>query len=578
MSDWNSRGKDDAPANTVQRIKAIIDKLNIGVPNETFFNQFDHFYSVQIDLGCASANGKGVSKALALASGYAELMERLQNKRLSTMLPWFDEYYYNRVQKHICTSSLVGTSKYVDELILKLVNSAIEVWEGFNTAQEKVLELVREYGTENQYVLLPFRSLKTKREEYLPVDFLQLFTGTNGMAAGNTIEEAIVQGTCEILERYAAIEILTKRLTPPEIPKQFLGKDNNTATIIAEIEKNDKYRIAVYDASLGKNIPCVMCVIHNLEVQTVGVKFGAYPNMSIAIERCFTEALQGQSLDSFSTSGRLFFGKHTRASWSNIHNILKVSYGSYPADIFFGKPDWMFESWQFNNSSRNSDRVEALEKILESLGSELFILDNSFLGFPAVYLYAPGVSEISPVDYLWLQEATLNKKVQQIFTHLSDLSKTDLESLKLYALLKRKSYLDNTLSQIAKNLNIYYKHDVKNEMAFLASLCAYQLNDLPESIEILRVMQHTPYTNGVFVYLSAKSNGLSQTESETLLKKMLPADVAVNILEDFSVNTDVINRVINYCSYKCGNCSKDCPQKNVSNVYTKLLNEEISYR
>jgi hypothetical protein len=115
-------------------------------------------------------------------------------------------------------------------------------------------------------------------------------------------------------------------------------------------------------------------------------------------------------------------------------------------------------------------------------------------------------------------------------------------------------------------------------MAFLASLCAYQLNDLPEAVELLSVMQHTPYTNGVFIYLNAELNGLLQSERESILKEVLPTDIATSIIEDFSVKTDVIGRVINYCSYGCDNCLSDCSQREVSNLYIKLLDSESSYQ
>ena len=77
-----------SPTATVQRIKRLLSDVGVKVKEETRSLK-DLVYSTRITitngriegLGLGS-NGKGVSPEYALASGYAELMERLQTRLL----------------------------------------------------------------------------------------------------------------------------------------------------------------------------------------------------------------------------------------------------------------------------------------------------------------------------------------------------------------------------------------------------------------------------------------------------------------------------------------------------------------
>ena len=47
----------------------------------------------------------------------------------------------------------------------------------------------------------PFINTKTGKDEYLPTFLVRLALGSNGMSAGNTKEEALVEGISELIER-----------------------------------------------------------------------------------------------------------------------------------------------------------------------------------------------------------------------------------------------------------------------------------------------------------------------------------------------------------------------------------------
>jgi len=66
------------------------------------------------------------------------------------------------------------------------------------------------------------------REEKIkvPINFIAYIHGSNGMAAGNTIEEAVVQASCEIFERHAQIQIIKPEKIVPSIDLDSV--DNST--------------------------------------------------------------------------------------------------------------------------------------------------------------------------------------------------------------------------------------------------------------------------------------------------------------------------------------------------------------
>ena len=80
---YNTRYKDKNPIETVNNIKNILSKLGVRI-EETEIESGVGTYSTQIkgyynDTFIGFSNGKGSTKEFALASGYAEFMERIQN-------------------------------------------------------------------------------------------------------------------------------------------------------------------------------------------------------------------------------------------------------------------------------------------------------------------------------------------------------------------------------------------------------------------------------------------------------------------------------------------------------------------
>ena len=124
--------KECKPEETVKKIKRILKKFKINVTEKEMININNSFYSTRLELKGikgVGTNGKGITKEYALASAYAEFMERLQSNFLlkssflnkEDILIYEDEKYleykefYNKFSKFINTFSLNNLVKHNDK-------------------------------------------------------------------------------------------------------------------------------------------------------------------------------------------------------------------------------------------------------------------------------------------------------------------------------------------------------------------------------------------------------------------------------------------------------------------------------
>ena len=262
------------PYRTINKIRSILEFLNIfttefHVGMENFYHSCRVFINneklQQLNLG---TNGKGIKVDYALASAYGELMERIQNrmifkdmfyasiegmKRLEKQYPEF----YEEIKRNNC---LLQFRYYPDETILN-INS----WLNFEHLINKFLPNLNkdlesnffqnERSKKIDFNLLqaPYYNVKENKVENIPFQLLRLSAGSTGLCAGNTPEEAILQGINEIFERFVLQQIYIQELVPPTIPESFF--QNNE--IIHKLKHQKKFSFEIKDCSLGCGFPVI---------------------------------------------------------------------------------------------------------------------------------------------------------------------------------------------------------------------------------------------------------------------------------------------------------------------------------
>lgn len=115
----------------------------------------------------------------------------------------------------------------------------------------------------------------------------------NGCASGNTLEEAILQGFCELAERDAIAIWWYNRTPRPGVDLDALGDewlDRVRAFYAAQLRRS----LWVLDVTADLPVPCYVAVSHRLdsEVEDPIVGFGAHLDPTVALRRAVTEVNQ----------------------------------------------------------------------------------------------------------------------------------------------------------------------------------------------------------------------------------------------------------------------------------------------
>ncbi|VEI46070.1 YcaO-like family [Actinobacillus equuli] len=86
-------------------------------------------------------------------------------------------------------------------------------------------------------VALPYTRQSDNQTVYIPQSIIGNLFVSNGMSAGNTKNEARVQGLSEVFERFVKNRIITEAISLPEIPQSVI---DGYPTIKASIENSSK--------------------------------------------------------------------------------------------------------------------------------------------------------------------------------------------------------------------------------------------------------------------------------------------------------------------------------------------------
>ena len=150
----------------------------------------------------------------------------------------------------------------------------------------------------------PVWSLRDAHFKYLPTSLLYFFyqgpaafsADSNGCAAGNTLEEAIVQGFLELVERDAYAIWWYNELQRPELD---LGQFDNS--YVRDLQKQlaqTGRRLWVLDVTSDLGIPTFVAITHWMQNGRENIEFGsgAHFDPRIAVLRALTELNQFLSL------------------------------------------------------------------------------------------------------------------------------------------------------------------------------------------------------------------------------------------------------------------------------------------
>lgn len=432
-------------------------------------------------------NGKGIQQNYALASAYGEFMERIQNNALFSLYDWvarprffksFDGRFYD-FEKYLRNK----------DLLLKYDIAPDESSDSGLYLKSKDFKTI-ETTEMDPLPYLPFYDVFKETVRYIPAGISYHCT-SNGMCAGNTPKEAMIQGICEILERYAVRLIYANNLSLPSIPKKIF-KGSLIYNHILELEKTHNWSIDIKDCSCNIGLPAIGILIINKSQVGYHFHIGADPSPITALERSITEIYQGRTEIPFNSVDIDYMIEVEVDSLKKEIESGRTyvdSTGQFPMSILSSIPSYEFSGFDENYGLSDDQDLQLLANLIKTLGFELFVRDVSYLGFPAYRIYIPGMSEIYrnfdnthfPVNKFFLTahnlmqankkdveeliQGVLSGRISIAFTSLNscnDINKDyDLFVFFLYVKIedyhKAHEYLVNYINKIPEDVATMYK-------------------------------------------------------------------------------------------------------------------------
>lgn len=149
-------------------------------------------------------------------------------------------------------------------------------------------------------------SLIHEKTVKVPLEYVQLISGPNGKATGNNLEEAILHGALEVIERRAHIAALRNRMVVPTLDTSTIS--DPTVHRQLNFLRAHGIEVVLKDLSFGGVLPCVGAyfVDHNIPEEFQFrhfFKVGASFDTREALLRLFTEYAQGRRRHEFLLPG-----------------------------------------------------------------------------------------------------------------------------------------------------------------------------------------------------------------------------------------------------------------------------------
>ncbi len=250
----------------------------------------------------------------------------------------------------------------------------------------------------------PIWSLTEKKHKYVPTAYCyyKYPAGKNGMrgdsngcAAGNTLEEAILQGFFELVERDSVAIWWYNRLVRPEVDLSTFN-DPYFQQLVEEYRSMNR-EVWVLDLTTDLNIPSFVAISREMEKEEEDIifGFGAHLDAKIAIARALAELNQfifiipsrkGNSIRNQ--------GKHLVKEWLSTATLESQPYLKGSTE----ERAKVATDYSIQKTNDLLDDILFCQKIVEERGMELLVLDQTRpeIDLKVVKVMVPGLRHFWP--------------------------------------------------------------------------------------------------------------------------------------------------------------------------------------
>lgn len=421
-------GKDLPLEQTIANMTGMLADLGMKIEISSWRNIVPNVWSLHIRDAASPmcfTNGKGATKESALCSALGEFIERL-NCNFFYNDQFFGEEIANSEFVHYPNEKWFALTDddslpagILDEYCLEIYNPDGEL-AGSNLIDTNSGNIDRGICS------IPYTRHSDGETVYFPSNLIENLFLSNGMSAGNNIQEAQVQCLSEIFERAIKRQIIEQEIVLPEVPMSVLEKYPSILAGINGLEEQG-FPVVVKDASLGGQFP-VMCVtLMNPKTGGVFASFGAHPSFEVALERSLTELLQGRSFEGLNDVPKPTFNSMAVTEPENFVDHFIDSTGVISWRFFSNNADYEFCEWDFSGTS--AEEADSLFAILADLGKEVYTAEFDQLGASACRMLVPDFSEVYPVDDLIWDNTNKALDYREDILNLHSLSDEELVDL-----------------------------------------------------------------------------------------------------------------------------------------------------
>lgn len=446
-----SSRKDRQPSETIKIIKEILKANNYQISEKGLKRSLRGSYSIRLELNNGKgANGKGTTLELAKASAYAELIERLQS---------------NMLNKKRVTTNIVDKKHNIYGILL---NTASDEY------KKKFFDLDEIYFNVSEAT-----NIKTNKKELIPINAICSFCHTNGLASGNTFEEAVNQAIFEIFERHCYQKCLEEDVLIRNIDISSYPLTQKNKKMLAFL-KQMGFEYYIKDCSLGK-YPVIGFLLLDKKHNKYTFTMGSDTSFNIALSRCITEMMQGVNFKEL---------RQKMVSNSNMEDLIQEygeSFKSYNWLRCFNNNNGYLTKNFFNNDYVNISELhfkdylisnkEVLNYLKIIIKENIYVIDYNTLGFDTYRVYIPYMTTVDCYD---IEDLIVNQnydKLKYTYTHILKVPKKEIVFfidifLKNNRLLKYDEMIKPSDLFHTNEISDYYRLDFTSLLIILCILCS----------------------------------------------------------------------------------------------------------
>ena len=462
------------------------------------------------------SNGKGVISDASIASAYGEYIERLQTNN------FFIDFHLPNRKYYPDEVAFDFGGNYLNPELKKIYSANGEL------EDKDLVDFNSDYM--DKIIALPFIKQSSKEITYIPINILSNLFVSNGLATGNTANEAKVQALSEIFERYVKIKIIKEGLALPKFPDDVIKSFPKVYEDIQALRELG-YKVEVFDASLGGVFPVTAISFINPKNSTLFVSFGSHPILEVSLERTMTELMQGRDLNNLDSFEIPTFDMELVSDYFNIEAHFIDSNGKMGFSFLSSKKSFEYSAWKYTGNG-SEDEYAFLLDILKSENKEMYLREYTYLDFYSCQMIVPNFSEVYPLDDMVYNNKNNGKLIRDMVLNFEKYDENEI--------LDAIDSLDNSLNMQLYIGVIFEENFTMGDFKAQLLLLLGEIDDVIEFLEF----GNNKLGHLVAQLLRMQNDELDWEEYESALNDIYGEEKikkAINIIEG---NEFLINRTL----------------------------------